>query len=233
MTTWYLGEIVEIVDRLTYEIKVSIDGIVDKKPAFPFRCENDEPHVGDFVICKNIDPVYQSMYLYQKLKEDEFVGFRSNGKAVDVTPQYIEMRVYKFDEARDSQAAHDEWEQPKFISRIQIDKEGHIYIDTRPGNVFINIDGNVEQTITGNVTSTIQGNVDSTVEGNVTSVIKGNAKIEVGGKTDLDSSGPCTITSPKTTLTDLKAIPGTSGSLNCVPVCPFTGVKHYLDFGIK
>lgn len=215
MTNYYLGKIVEVVDRITYEVKVSIDGIVDSKPAFPFRGEVDEPKVGDMVMCKNIDPIYQSMYLYQKLKEDEFIGFRSNGKSIEITPDYIEMKVYKFDESKDSQSAHDDF--TGFISRIKIDKEGNIDIDTKPGKVTINIEGDVNSTIKGEVNQKIDGQVKSEISGNV----------------DIKSDGNVTVDALKITLKDLKAIPKVSGSLNCVPVCPFTGLKHYIDNGMK
>ena len=55
MTNYYLGKIREIKDRLTYEIRVDIAGVVEDKPAFPLRGEVDEPKVGDYVILRNID----------------------------------------------------------------------------------------------------------------------------------------------------------------------------------
>ena len=94
MTGYYLGKIREVIDRVTYEIRVDIDGVVEDKPAFPMRGEIDEPKVGDEVILRNVDPLYGSMYIYSKLKEDEYIGYRSNGKEVTITPESITMRSW-------------------------------------------------------------------------------------------------------------------------------------------
>lgn len=197
MTNYYLGKIREIKDRLTYEIRVDIAGVVEDKPAFPLRGEVDEPKVGDYVILRNIDHVFGSMYLYSKLKEDDYIGFRSNGKNVTITPDYVEMSVYK---RNGDQDAHDDF--GNNYTKVKLYESGDIEI--------------------------IAGN-----GGNLTVKVEGNTSITTNGTTDIKSGGPLTIDAPKVTLTGLQAIPGVSGSLNCVTVCPFTGVTHYLDFGIK
>lgn len=197
MTNYYLGKIREVKDRLTYEVRIDIPGIVEDKPAFPLRGEIDEPKVGDYVILRNIDPVFGSMYLYSKLKEDDYIGFRSNGKNVTITPDYIEMSVYK---KNGDQDAHDDF--GNSYTKVKLYNSGDIEI--------------------------IAGN-----GGNLTVKVDGNVSITTNGTTDVKSEGPLTIDAPKVTLTGLQAIPETSGSLNCVPVCPFTGVTHYLDFGLK
>lgn len=91
---YYTGTIVEVLDKVLYEIKVDIPGIKSGVKAFPFRGEVDEPRVGDFVFLKCLDPVFQSYYLYQKIKENDYIGFRSNGKMVDITPDYIRVAIF-------------------------------------------------------------------------------------------------------------------------------------------
>ena len=91
---YYSGTIVEIVDKVLYEIKVDIPGLKTGVTAYPMRGEVDEPRVGDFVFLKCLDPVFQSYYLYHKIKENDFIGFRSNGKMVDITPDYIQVAIF-------------------------------------------------------------------------------------------------------------------------------------------
>ena len=87
---YYTGTIVEILDKLLYEIKVDIPGVKSGVTAYPMRGEIDEPRVGDFVFLRCLDPVFQSYYLYHKIKENDFIGFRIRGKMVDITPEYIQ-----------------------------------------------------------------------------------------------------------------------------------------------
>lgn len=207
MTTYYFGTINKIINRLTYEVLIDIDGIVDKKPAFPFsRGEMDEPKVGDKVVLHNIDPLYGSMYLYTKLKEDEFVGFRSNGKAVEITPDYIEMSVFKFKDStpgeNESQDAHDEF--GNWYTRVKMTKDGDIIISAGKGK-----------------------------NGNINISVYGDTNINTKGDTNISSDGNINIDSPKVTLKGLQSIPGVSGALNCIKVCPLTGVTHSIDFGIS
>ena len=82
--TFFAGTITEILDPVLYEIKVDIPGVIGGVKAFPIRGEVDEPRVGDFVLLLSLDPVYHSYYLYKKIKENDFIGFRSNGKMVDI-----------------------------------------------------------------------------------------------------------------------------------------------------
>lgn len=211
MSNYYIGVISEVVDNLTYEVKVDIPGIVEKKTAFPLRGEVDEPVVGDSVLLRNIDPLYMSVYLYSKVKEDEFIGFRSNGKTVSITPEYIRISV-------------GEKESEEFHTHITLYDSGEMEITTKD-SLKINISGETSVTTDNNVS------IDTT--GSTTIKSSGDLSIDTTGSTDIKSSGNITIDGPKIQLSGLKAIPGTSGSLNCVPVCPFTGVNHYLDYGIK
>lgn len=204
MTQYYLGKISEIIDRLTYEIRVDIDGIVEKKPAFPLRGEVSEPKVGDYVLLRNIDPLYGSMYLYSKLKEDQFIGFRSNGKALEITPEYIEITVY---DRGGTQDAHDGFEdvgQSPWFTRIKCLANGNVIISVGKGK-------------SGNLTiNTYKDTIINTKE-----------------KTHVNSGEEVVINAPKMQILKAKSIPNTSGSLNCIPACPLSGVVHHMDYGLQ
>ena len=90
---YYTGIVVEVIDPVLYQIKVDIPGINKQLPAFPMRGEVDEPKVNDFVLLYCFDPIYDSYMLYHKIKENDFIGFRSNGKMIDVTPDYIKVAI--------------------------------------------------------------------------------------------------------------------------------------------
>lgn len=127
MTKYYLGKVREVKDRLTYEIRIDIPGVVEDKPAFPLRGEVDEPMIGDYVVLREIDPVYGSMYLYSKLKEDEYIGFRSNGKLIDITPDHITMKVYKRNS--DTDAREDDFD--GFETKITMNADGTMEIESK------------------------------------------------------------------------------------------------------
>lgn len=116
---YYLGKVIEVKDRLTYEIRVTIDGVVEDKVAFPFRGEVDEPRIDDFVLLRDIDPIYHSVYLYTKLKEDEFIGYRSNGKMMSITPDYMTMQVYTGENPGEGT-----------VCTVTMDKDGNILIES-------------------------------------------------------------------------------------------------------
>lgn len=204
MVQYYLGKISKIIDRVTYEIRVDIDGIVEEKPAFPLRGEVSEPKIGDYVLLRNIDPLYGSMYLYSKLKEDRFIGFRSNGKALEITPEYIEITVYELGGLEDAHDGFEDVGQSPWFTRIKCLANGNVIISVGKGK-----------------------------EGNLTINTYGDTKILTKGDTEIACDGDMTLDAPKITLKDLQSIPGTSGALNCIPVCPLTGAPHYLDFGIN
>lgn len=151
MTNYYLGKIREVKDRLTYEIRIDIPGVVEDKPAFPLRGEVDEPKVGDYVILRDIDHVFGSMYLYSKLKEDDYIGFRSNGKNVTITPDYIEMSVYK---RNGDQDAHDDF--GNNYTKVKLYDSGDIEIIAGNGgkmNVLVEGSATIESYDTMTVTS--------------------------------------------------------------------------------
>lgn len=177
---YYTGTVVEVLDKVLYEIKVDIPGIKSGVKAFPFRGEVDEPRVGDFVLLKCLDPVFQSYYLYQKIKENDYIGFRSNGKMVDITPDYIKVAI--FDPGTEYNDP-DNNPRPEPTDWVTIDKDGNLDINMR-SNVTINIGKNCDITINGETnvelvgSSVIQGS-DITLKGPGTLTVKG--KVVAGG----------------------------------------------------
>ena len=73
----FIGVIAKVLDPDLYTIEVDIPGENERLSAFPFRGEVDEPRVGDVVFLRELDPIYHSYYLYEKLKENDFIGIRA------------------------------------------------------------------------------------------------------------------------------------------------------------
>ena len=146
---YFTGTIVEIIDPVLYHIKVDIPGIASKVPAFPMRGEVDQPRIGDFVLLRSLDPVFKSYYLYQKIKENNYIGFRSNGKMVDITPEYITVAIFD-PETIYSDSVRDDSFRPIPTDWLKMDKNGNL-------EVFLRENSNI--TITGNSKVTI--NIDS------------------------------------------------------------------------
>ena len=200
---YYSGTIVEIVDKVLYEIKVDIPGLKTGVTAYPMRGEVDEPRVGDFVFLKCLDPVFQSYYLYHKIKENDFIGFRSNGKMVDITPDYIQVAIFN--------PSDEEWNdfsentstdelgrevggyRPEVTDWIRLDKDGNLDIYLR-NNARIEISGNKTMHVVGNMDITVDGDTNITVEGSTTItspdvVIKGPGILTCKGVTVPDVEG--------------------------------------------
>ena len=137
---FYIGTITEIIDPDLYQIKIDIPGVTKEALALPMRGEVDEPQVGNVVLVKSLDPIFQSVYLYSKLKENTYIGFRSRGKMCNITPDYI---------------------------TIEIVAEGNVDVKIT-GNATITIEGNKEVKVSGNETVTVEGNQDIKVSGNCT-----------------------------------------------------------------
>ena len=173
----YLGKVSKVLDRQTYQIEVEIKGVGEEIPAVPLdRGEMDEPVEGNLVIILSVDPVYHSVNFYTKLKENDFIGFRSNGKILDITPDAIV---------------------------IGSDGSGNTYSDEThvpsPSLSYMKMDdsGNIEVMASADKTVTISGNCTIKVSGNTT--------IETSGNADIKSSGSCTIDSPDVKITGASA----------------------------
>lgn len=218
---YYTGTVVEVLDKVLYEIKVDIPGIIQEVKAFPMRGEIDEPKVGDFVLLRSFDPVFQSYYLYQKIKENDFIGFRSNGKFIDITPEYIQVAI--FDPELEYTDTKNKNYRPEPTDWIKLDKDGNLDVYLRKdSNIVIKGENNIE--ISGNSIIKISG--DSSIK------TSGNSKVEISGNSDINVSGNTTLTSPKVKITggtlevSGQASNDLQGPFNCIPVCPFSGAPH-------
>ena len=223
---YYTGTIIEVIDTVLYQIKVEIPGFAASVNAFPMRGELDEPKVGDFVLLRSLDPIYNSYFLYQKIKENDFIGFRSNGKIVDITPDYIMVGI--FDPAEEYNDLSDNYrpaEGDVVTDWVKLDKDG---------NLFVNLRANSEITIEGNSNITIKGDSVVNIEGNAETNIKGDSKIKVDGKVDLSSPEVKITSNSKISLSGGGSLETTAGTCSptgmggfCgIPVCPFTGAPH-------
>lgn len=223
---YYIGRISQVEDRVFYKIRVSVEGIVDDAMAFPMKGEVDEPLVGDKVLLYNIDPEFGSVYLYSRIKEDNFIGFRSNGKIITLISPYetedgesgdddnITIGIYDIDENDGNNDEVGQYITSIVINRKDDDKKGSIDItignDKYKGgpksNLNIKVMGNVEASIEGDEGSTINisnnsnikigGNSTIEIQGNSSLKVNGNLDAEVSGNTDIKSQGKCTINSP-------------------------------------
>ena len=187
---YYTGTIVEILDKLLYEIKVDIPGVKSGVTAYPMRGEIDEPRVGDFVFLRCLDPVFQSYYLYHKNKDNDFIGFRSRGKMVDVTPEYIQIAIFNPD--------NDSWND--FSENTSTDDLGREVGGYRPEVtdwVRIDKNGNLNMYLRNNVRIDVSGSENITIQGNVTLKVNGKTtvqsqNIEIKGPSTLKFNGTCT-----------------------------------------
>lgn len=218
----YVGVISKIIDPDLYTIEVEIPEENIELKAFPIRGEVDEPRVGDVVFLRELDPIYHSYYLYEKLKENNFIGIRSRGKLMKITQDDITIGIFDpSDEAwYDKNDGADQT--PESTSWIKIDSSGNININAE-GDQKINITGKSEITIGGDNKVDISGNCDITVSG--------NTKIESSGNCDIKASGSCTIDSPDVKITGGQlttngTVAPSSGPYNCLTACVFSGCVH-------
>lgn len=129
------------------EIIVDIPGVIQGVLAYPIAGMNDEPRVGESVIVIGMDPVYNSYYVYQKLKENDFIGLRASGKMIDVTPDNITIGVYD----ENDQYTGDQRPDCSKLASITISKEGAITVHAAK-DINIKADTNVNINVSGNAT---------------------------------------------------------------------------------
>lgn len=194
---YFLGTITEIIDPLLYIVKCDIPGEFDGITAFAKRSENtDEPRVGDFVLLMSFDPIYHSYWIYEKLKENDYIGIRSNGKMVNVTPDFIEMAIFDPEEEwGDDQG--DEKYRPEPTSWVNLDKDGNldIALNTDNSNITISVGGTADVEINGACNITLGDNCNVTIQGNGKIVTKGNAEIKSEGNTTITANANCKVES--------------------------------------
>ena len=124
MVNYYLGTVTKVLDLDLYHVRIDIPGLAREVEAFPTRGEIDEPRVGDTLLVRDLDPIYHSIYLYSKLKEDSFIGIRSRGKIIELNEDVVTIGIFnkkeKYEET-DSQI-------PEVTSWIKIDDKGNIEV---------------------------------------------------------------------------------------------------------
>ena len=192
-------------DKLYHEAVVSVPGVFENVLAFPGRNQLDEPKVGDLVVVCAWDPVYNSYCTYEKLKENDFVGFRSSGKMVQINHDKIVVGV--FDEG--TEYKDDDVPDVSKLAHLEIDKEGNIEVHAAK-NITVNGDADCTITIKGNANLTVEGNVD----------IKGSKDIKVEASSTLTTTG-------KTWIGNNGTVAGTgTGPFCSIPICPLVNIPH-------
>lgn len=184
----YLGSVHEVKDRVTYEITADIPGVAQEVRAYPYsRGEMDEPVEGNLIYLLSIDPVYHSVFLYTKAKENDFIGIRSNGKLVDITPDYITIGVYDT-----STTSPDDTRPDPSKSYLKMDSSGNIEI-MATGNEKIEIKGNAEIKVSGDANINVSGttNIDGATLNINSGTINMNKKIPNPGSGPLNCIQNC------------------------------------------
>lgn len=83
-----------LISRNYHEIRAKIPGFLENIVARPVSGLGDEPKIGDTVLLYCLDPVFHSSFVYQKLKENDFIGIRAAGKMIDITEDSVRISVY-------------------------------------------------------------------------------------------------------------------------------------------
>lgn len=137
MADYYLGVIVGAhtdekkgITKEYHVAKVNIPQLAEDIIAFPKCGDNNEPKVGDPVLCLDLDPIYHSYFIYEPIKEDDVIGIRSSGKAIDITPDKITVAVYKKEDENKRKSDNSQKGIGEFniLSKIEMDKDGNIKI---------------------------------------------------------------------------------------------------------
>ena len=242
--------------REYHEILVDIPGVIRGVRAFPEMNELDEPKIGDQVLLLSLDPLYNSYFVYRKLKENDFIGFRASGKMIDITPDYITVGVFKEDLVDYPNDAH--WDGEKIdnahITSLTIDNKGTITVEAAKdngseGNLNVYLKGNTNLEIHGSDGNTIKIDSDSNIEiggksnvkitGNCTIESSGNIKIKSTGNCNVEANASCTIKASASCKVDSPMVTITGGSLKvsgtaapsagpfcALPACLITGSPH-------
>jgi len=206
-------------DKLYHEAVVAVPGVFENVLAFPARTNLDEPKVGDLVVVCSWDPAFNSYCTYEKLKEDDFVGFRAHGKMVQINHDKIIVGVF------DESTEYEDSEAPdtSTLAHLEMDSGGNITVHAAKD---ITVNGDSECTIT------IKGNTKITVNGNSEVKVDGDSKFEVGGNADIKVGGSSKIDCPDVTITGGKltvkgeATPNAQGPFTCIKNCIFSGATH-------
>jgi hypothetical protein len=209
---YYLGVVTAVTpddddriknDKEWHEVLIDIPGVIQGVTAYPFRDELDEPKINDKVLVLDVDPLYHSYFLYRKLKEDGFIGFRSSGKMVSITPDEIVLGVFGPDD-NDEYPEYAEDEIPNCdpgddgsgdgFAYIKLTKTGDIDIRTKGKNsIIIAGDDGSDITIKKSSKVLIEESSEVTIKKDSTVTIEGNSDITVKGDTTLNCDGNIAI----------------------------------------
>lgn len=241
--------------REFHEILVDIPGVIQGVRAFPEMTEIDEPKIGDQVLLLSLDPLYNSYFVYRKLKENDFIGFRASGKMIDITPDYITVGVFSEDLVDYPNDAH--WNGEKIdkehITSLTIDNKGTITVEAArdngsEGNLIVYLKGKTDITIDGDKGNNIEIKNDSNVKigGNCNITCDKSVTIEAMSNCDINAHSNCTIdsphvkikggdltvsgvpspTSPTPYATAADPLSTMTGPFCGIPMCLFTGAPH-------
>ena len=181
---YYLGVVKNIIeeDDITKEygiIEADIPGVIQGIRAFPKRSELNEPKPGDAILLLCLDPILNSYWIYERLKENDFIGIRAAGKMIDITPDYISIGIF------DKDQEYKEDERPEMKTYLKLDSEGNLEIKTS-GNTSIEIKGNTNIETSG--TTDIKSNGACTIDSPDVKVTGG--KLTVNGQAGANLNGP-------------------------------------------
>jgi len=181
---YYLGVVKNIIeeDGITKEygiIEADIPGVIQGIRAFPKRNELNEPKPGDAILLLCLDPILNSYWIYEKIKENDFIGIRAAGKMIDITPDYISIGIF------DKDSEYKEDERPEMKTYVKLDSEGNLEIKTS-GNTSIEVKGNTNIETSG--TTDIKSNGACTIDSPDVKVTGG--KLTVNGQAGANPNGP-------------------------------------------
>ena len=127
-TNYYIGTISKISENKESRIvEVAIPGVATDITAYPKSTELDEAKIGDPVLVLDLDPIFHSYFIYEKLKENNFIGFRASGKMVSISPDNIKIAVFKEGTRYlDSKEPSED----SIKAQVVIDKDGNISIES-------------------------------------------------------------------------------------------------------
>lgn len=224
---YYLGTITEVLDPVLYQVKCDIPGEFEGVTAFPTRNDQTEPRVGDFVLLMSFDPIYHSYFLYNHLKENDFIGIRSNGKQIDITPKYIEMSIYDPEqEWGDDQ--QDSKHRPKATSWITMDKDGNLDISLNGDKsmITLNASDQCDLFLNGDFKIWSGANIHIHSCGNLTLEADGNLNLK-GSKIRFGGSKGQGMVEMMGGVADLTAIPGPFIIPAAAPAPGFSPISSY------
>jgi hypothetical protein len=142
----YIGVITKILDPDLYQIEFDVPERGKGFKAYPLRGEVDEPRVGDIVFLRELDPDYHSYFLYERLKENKFIGIRARGKKIKITEDFIEIGIYEDNDSWNDRVPlekQDMTEEEK-IRVLEVEKEGGDPSPSSEAHIRLKKNGDIE-----------------------------------------------------------------------------------------